>query len=638
MKTKDTKDCKDCKDRKRTGASVLGVLAVLAVLSSTPLAAQQTPGFGEVVEVNVVNVDVYVTGKDGKPVAGLGKADFEVFEDGKRVEITNFEAVDRNPATGAPAAAAPAPAAPAPRPAGEAAAAPETGLHLVVYVDNFNIRHGNRARAIQQLREFLTRQLVPGDKVMIASYDLGMNVRLPFTSDPAALAAALDGLTTLTVQGDEDERARRHAFQEVMTIQELAMADPGGVPCPQNITVPVHAYARAKRQEVQRTFSALTLLVNSLSGVPGRKAVLHVSDGISLAPGADLFELLFQMCGGGGSTAGIGSTTTTNPDLMSSGLGDRPDPGAMANAVWDSRLLGPESYQAASQANLDAQTYNVSGDIEKLAAHANAHRVTLYTLEASGSQASAAADASLGPNERLLQFPSIGQVYKANRQDTLTALASATGGRAFLDAVNFLPDLALLRQDFDRYYSLGYTPAHSGDGKEHRLEVKVKRPGLKVRSRQSYRDKPALERTVDRTLAALLYNVEDNPLEVAVEIGEPALEAQGRYLVPVKLRIPLFKLGILNDQEKYKGRLRIFVATRGEKGMTPIRQLEVPFEIPREQVLFAMGQHYGYTLSLQMTPGEQQIAVAVRDETTTTTSYLSRAVNVGAVATASQNR
>jgi hypothetical protein len=135
---------------------------------------------------------------------------------------------------------------------------------------------------------------------------------------------------------------------------------------------------------------------------------------------------------------------------------------------------------------------------------------------------------------------------------------------------------------------------------------------------------------VDRTLAALFYGIEDNPLEIIVEIGEPASEAGGRYLVPVHLRIPLFKLGIVNDQEKYRGRLRLFVATRGDKGMTPVRQLEVPFEIPRQQVLFAMGQYYVYTLSLQMTPGEQQIAVAVRDEATATTSYLAKSVQVGA--------
>ncbi|HSK78705.1 MAG TPA: VWA domain-containing protein [Thermoanaerobaculia bacterium] len=624
MKIKDTKDSKDPKG---TGASVLGILAVLAVLSSTPLAAQQAPGFGEVVEVNVVNIDAYVTDKAGKPVAGLGKADFEVFEDGKRVEITNFEVVDRSP--GAPATDSPG--APAPQTAGEAAAVPaaEAGLHLVVYVDNFNIRHGNRERAIQQLREFLTRQLVPGDKVMIASNDLGgMNVQLPFSSDSAALSAALGRLETLSVQGDEDDRARREAFQQILAIQNLALqkrsTDP---PCPLQIASPAHGYAAVKRQEVLRTLSSLTLLVNSLSGVPGRKAVLYVSDGITLTPGAELFELLFQMCGGGAVTSGMGSAPSEGTPVEPSTI------------LFDSRFLGPDSYQAASQAQLDAQTYNVAGDVDRLAAHANAHRVTLYTLEASGAQVSAAADASFGPTERMLQFPSIARVQKANRQDSLQALASATGGRAFFDSINFLPELALMRQDFDRYYSLGYTPAHVGDGKEHRIEVKVKRPGLRVRSRQSYRDKPALERTVDRTLAALLYNVEDNPLEVTLEIGEPAAEAKGgRYIVPVNLRIPLFKLGILNDQEKYKGRLRIFVATRGEKGMTPIRQLEVPFEIPREQVMFAMGQYYGYTLSLQMTPGEQQVAVAVRDETTTTTSYLSRAVNVGAVATASQNR
>jgi VWFA-related protein len=585
-------------------------LLPLLLLLAVPLAAQQPPppGFGEVVEVNVVNVDVIVTGKDGKPVTGLRQEDFELFEDGKRVVVTNFAAVDR---AGDPAAGPPG--APAPQPGADVAdTAPEASLHLVVYVDNFNIRHGNRARAVKQLREFLTRQLTPGDQAMIATNDLGgMNVRLSFSSDPAALSAALDRLEMLPVQGDEDERARRQAFQQIMSIQELALLNPVEPPCPLQIANPAHSYAAAKRQEVQRTLGALTLLVNSLSGVPGRKAVLHVSDGISLTPGAELFELLFQMCGGGGASSGM------------SGEG--------AEAIFDSRVLGPESYPAASQASLDAQAYNVANDIERLAAHANAHRVTLYTLEASGAQASAAADASLGPGERLLRIPAIGQVLKANQQDTLQALASATGGRAFLNQANFLPDLALMRQDFDRYYSLGYSPSHSGDSQAHRIEVKVKRPGLKARSRKSYRDKPVLERTVDRTLAALLYGIQDNPLEIILEIGEPTPETGGRYLVPVNLRIPLFKLGIVNDQEKYRGRLRLFVATRGDKGMTPVRQLEVPFEIPRQQVLFAMGQYYVYTLSLQMTPGEQQIAVAVRDEATATTSYLAKSVQVGAV-------
>lgn len=619
---------------------LLCVSLLLAVAASSLLAQKTDPAppqFGDVVDVNVVNVDVYVTDKDGKPVPGLDKRDFELYEDGKRVEVTNFEAVKR-----ATAGASGAPGSPTSQPAGRAgeaaAAASGEGLHLVVYVDNFNLRHANRARAIQQLRQFLTRQLSPGDKVMMATYDLGLHVRLPFTGDPVSINAALDGLSRLSVQGDEDDRARRQAFQSMMTIQDVSLHDIPPIPCPQHIVTPAHSYASSKRQEVVRSLHAMTLLVNSLSGVPGRKALLHVSDGISLTPGEELFEFLFQICGGGAATSGMGSVGIVNRPSEPRGPGRQEeeqydDP----NAVFDSRMLGPQSYQAASQAAMDAQAYNVAKEISALAAHANAHRVTLYTLEASGAQAPVSADASYGPGERLLQLPAVARVEKLNRQDTLNALASATGGRAFLDSINFLPDLALMRQDFDLYYSLGYSPARLGDGREHRLEVKVKRPGLRVRNRQSYRDKTALERTVDRTLAALLYDIHDNPLDVTIEIGEPAPKDGGRYIVPVNLRIPLFKLGILNAEEAFQGKVRLFVATRSEKGMTPIRQVEIPIRIPREQVLTAMGKYYSYTLSLEMGPGEQHIAVAVRDEVTATTSYLARTVQVGEAAAVSSN-
>ena len=43
--------------------------AALAAPAAAPPAAPQ--GFGEVVEVNVVNVEVYVTDKDGNRVTGL---------------------------------------------------------------------------------------------------------------------------------------------------------------------------------------------------------------------------------------------------------------------------------------------------------------------------------------------------------------------------------------------------------------------------------------------------------------------------------------------------------------------------------------------------------------------------------------
>jgi hypothetical protein len=186
-----------------------------------------------------------------------------------------------------------------------------------------------------------------------------------------------------------------------------------------------------------------------------------------------------------------------------------------------------------------------------------------------------------------------------------------------------------MREDFSVYYSLGYTPAHGGDARQHRVEVKVRKPGLKVRNRRSYRDKPVAERTVDRTLAALVHGIEDNPLEVAMEIGDPARAEDGTWSVPVRLRIPLFRLTIINQQGAFEGRLRLLVVTGDDQGSTsPPRQVQVPIQIPSKQVLNAMGRFYLYTLTLRMPAGDQRVAVAVRDELAAATSYLSRKVEL----------
>jgi VWFA-related protein len=622
-------------------ASVLLLAAwtpALAARQPTP-ATPMTPSFGETMEVNVVNVDVYVTDKQGKRVSGLKKGDFEVLEDGKRVEIINFDALQDGVEAGAggvaPQALAPTAAAQAPR-------SPDDAWSLVVFIDDSNLQAAHRARALQQLGEFLTRQLRPGDRVMLATFDMGLHVRVPFTSDFTALDRGLAEVSKLTAHGEEHGRDRRQAIDTIMTIQKDSLTDPTDpVPCPQNIVTPAHAYAGARRQEVLRSLNALTVLVNSLSGVPGRKAVLHVSDGIPLTPGEEVFQYLAEICGGHGN-GGIGtsaslSSSNTGRDtrlgeggVTSGGYSDDD-----ANQVFDVAALKADSYRGVSQAPMDAQTYSVAKNLEALAAHANANRVTLYTLQASGVQGTDASDASFGPGERLQQFPSIGTLLRASLRDSLQLLADETGGRAILNANQFLPDLSRMREDFSTLYSLGIAPAHNGDGREHKLIVKVKRPDLRLRYRQSYRDKPVLERSVDRTLAALYYGIEENPLEVAVEIGDQSPAAGGQYSVPIRLRIPIFKLAILNQGEAYQGKLRLLVAIRDEEGGTsPVHQVEVPLNIPRREVLNAMGQYYVYNLTLNMKPGLQHVAVAVRDDLGATTSYLSRPVAVGAPGTA----
>lgn len=574
------------------------LLASLPLLLASTLAAQppaSTPEFGEVVEVDVVNVEAYVTDRSGNPVPGLRRDDFQIFEDGKPVEITNFDRIERIEP----------PAAGAPSPGGERAeAVPADPLHLVVYVDNFNLQPASRARALDQVRDFLGR-LAPEDWVLLVSSDLRLNVRQPFTTDRAALARALESLKSQATHGGEAERERRMALQAIISLHELAIAQ--GDPCTHDVASPAQSYAQARRQEVLQTLSALKVLVNSLSGVPGRKALLHVSDGIPLTPGEELFQVLLDLCGGGSATDPLRGTTAVDAS-------------------------GSVSAYKAQAALIDAQSYSTIREFDALAAHANAHRVTFYTLQAEGLRGLAAASTEFGGTDQMLQRSSVTSVETTNRQNSLFALANGTGGRAILNANQFLQDLTRMREDFATYYSLGYSPRHAGDGKDHRIEVKVKGKGLRVRHRQSYRAKPPLERTVDRVLAAVLHGIEDNPLDITIEIGEQVPGPDKSWAVPVRLKIPLFKLTVLKDKENaYAGKIRLLVATRAHRDgtLSPVRQIEVPISIPRAEVLMAMGQYYVYTLTLNLPAGEQTVAVGVRDEPSRIASFLSRDVKVG---------
>jgi hypothetical protein len=72
-------------------------------------------------------------------------------------------------------------------------------------------------------------------------------------------------------------------------------------------------------------------------------------------------------------------------------------------------------------------------------------------------------------------------------QDQLMTLAQETGGFATINANNLNPTFERIVDYNSRYYVLGYYPPnHPRDGKYHRIEVRVKRPGLKVSARRGY--------------------------------------------------------------------------------------------------------------------------------------------------------
>jgi hypothetical protein len=136
------------------GRAVVLVAGTLMLLSS--LGSADEGSFEDRVDVAVAEIIVSVADGDGRPVRGLAREDFVVKEDGRRVAITNFEAVDR----GFSERTYPVPEEDTSLASGiqmetRALEAPrgteEEPLFLAIYLDDIHTRIENRNRIVGQL-------------------------------------------------------------------------------------------------------------------------------------------------------------------------------------------------------------------------------------------------------------------------------------------------------------------------------------------------------------------------------------------------------------------------------------------------------------------------------------------------------
>ena len=69
-------------------------------------------------------------------------------------------------------------------------------------------------------------------------------------------------------------------------------------------------------------------------------------------------------------------------------------------------------------------------------------------------------------------------------------VADLTGGTSIRSTNDLLGGIERIADESATYYLLGYQPEKASDGNWHKLEVKVMRPGMKVRARQGYQATP----------------------------------------------------------------------------------------------------------------------------------------------------
>jgi VWFA-related protein len=247
-----------------------GLVALLVALNAG--ASAQQPIFRS--SVRLVEANVLVHDRDGRPVSDLKASDFTIFEDGKEQKLEVF-AVDVVPAAEPPRMGA---ANPVPEPRVFSNRLPDrtAGGVTVVLFDRLNSTLEDQKQARDQILKFLTT-IQPNER--IAFYVLesdAVTVLHDFTSDPSRLVGVINrymGNTSVELAGSDSAMPAfaptGDAVEDAETIAWLERAT-------QAIS------ENFMRRRAQLTSQALEGIANHLAGVPGRKSLVWVSGAFPL--------------------------------------------------------------------------------------------------------------------------------------------------------------------------------------------------------------------------------------------------------------------------------------------------------------------------------------------------------------------
>jgi VWFA-related protein len=406
--------------------------APVAPPKDAPAVAQaQQPAYetSTVLKVKSRLVVVDVVARDGKGVAitDLKQEDFTVLEDGKeqKLRIFSFQHPDDSVAAASPQA-------------------PANGMNVVdnlphfqagralnvVLLDALNTSRLNQVSMRQAMIKFL--ETLPANEP-IAVYLLSDRIHLlqDFTTDPAVLKNVVRSFKgsnspLLTVSADGSPIAPvlpgvAQSLPPQMAAQIKEFQD--------QMTVD------ATDQRVQATLAALNTLSRTLSGYPGRKNLIWLSETFP-------FDVMLTSISGRSSL----NSRNYSPAIARTG-----------NMLSDSQVA---IYPLDARGLAGTGIFNVANEVNQNGA----------TLRGSmGSQMDRESDDRMAAH------------------GTMNDLADRTGGRAFYNRNDLDGALRDSITDGSTYYTLGYYPENKDwNGGFRNIQVKLKRGGVKLRYRIGY--------------------------------------------------------------------------------------------------------------------------------------------------------
>jgi VWFA-related protein len=539
-------------------------LALLVLLGTALSTLAQTP-LVESIEVRVVNVDFVVNDKSGKAVTGLTRNDFDVFEDGKRQEVTNFYEVRGNAPGADPAGGT------LPDPAQVSEARPR---RFFLFVDASSLHPHTRDTLVGALHRFVDTQLQTHDQAAVIGWTEQIHVLSPLTSDKAALTAALDKVKTLA-----SPTTVRNEFAVVQQycMRMMEMARGGRLPM-QSAYIDCISHANTEAAGTvmvsRRLLNALNLTLTMMGGGDAKKVLIVAGARLPKKPGADTFT--------------------------------------WANSMFSAYMTGFNKPNERFQ-----EDRPLADSVVELARNANSAAVTVYLINAPGISDPMSASNTIPVSDEGAAF-----LYAANTSEAFADIARMTGGASIVTRSNFDSLFVSVGRDLGSYYSIGYRPTVRTMA-PRKIEVKPKNRAYTVRSRQTTTDKSADEQMSDRVIANVFSLKQQGDFPIRVATTPPVKDKDGGTLkITLQVVIPSSAITLLPTATTLEGGFTVWIAVGDLRGaLSPVSRRPQVVSVPVAEEKAFRADPLVFTAELTVRQGESIISVAVVDRVSNSSSF-----------------
>jgi VWFA-related protein len=528
----------------------------LAIFASTFILTAQDPVFRTT--TRLVEISAVATDGKGNPVTDLKKEDFIVLEDGKPQQVSHFftESVLRN-------------APPPPRlPKGIYTNRPEflpraPKSVTAIVIDYLNTPWTSQTATREQLLAVL-KTLGENDVVAIYTLSHTLTVLHDFTADKDTLEARLrkfDGMLTLQSKSTSDLISL--SSNRWSSVFSERRADAEG------------AYlATMQRTRTMLTINSMALLARHMAGIPGRKNLIWMSAGfpVSVLPtNATTVRHL-------GAADGFRTANMPNPETAA-------DSGS-ATLFLDAmeRLIQTLNNAGVSVYGLDVMSLVVP---MVNAEHGFSSAVT---------------------NQVLSQF-----TQSQHAKASLADLSARTGGVATLGAADLESPMRRALDDSHYSYALAYyTTNPKNDGKFRKIEIKLNRPGVKLRFREGY---AAAERSVSPSPSAKadLDEAVRSPINQTAVLLTAQMLPKGADELSLVLQIEPTQLSFQQSGDAWEALLDLMFFQKTPEGKLNGIQVTLPMKLNQESYQAVLKKGLLYRRTVPRDAGAVALRVVVRD-------------------------